>query len=158
MIVGIIDTDLPKVDKIDRLRKILLYIIDSKLSKSGKNKIKLDIKENMATITNKIPDLQNYEIYNIRDYCEINRTKDKCNINSQCNWIDNKCKLQLLDTLIIDFVNKVIEELTQKGIKYKEILQEGDYYVSDIVNSSQYTYKPNQKIISSSNFNASMLL
>ena len=56
-------------------------------------------------------------------------------------------KLQLTENLAIDFVNKVIEEMIQDSIKFKEIIQESNYYVSDIVDHTQYTNRSEQKII-----------
>ena len=113
----------------------------------------------MATIVNELPNLKDYVINNVRDYCEINN-KDKCtnNKNLHCIWKDNKCKLLLLESLAIDFVNKVIEEMIQDGIKFKEIMQESTYYVSDIVDYSQYTFRNDQKIIKATNFNISKLM
>ena len=97
-------------------------------------------------------------ISNIRDYCGINNNEEKCNNNLHCVWKDDTCKLQLLDTMAIDFVNMVIEEMIQDSIKFKELIQEGSYYVSDIVDYTQYTNRDNQKIINVANFNINKLL
>ena len=143
-------------DKKHELRKILFDIIDSKLATQYKN---YEIKggSNMASIVNKLSDLKTYETNNVRDYCEIHN-KDKCNSNLHCVWKNDKCKLQLLENMAVDFVNKVIEEMLQDGIKFKEIIQEGEYYVSDIVDYSQYTNRNKQKIIKTSNFNINKLM
>jgi hypothetical protein len=170
------------------LRKILFGIIDQKLldeyklsektsntsdlkggsksrSKSrSKGGSKNTVKEKMLFLINSKEitrnglDLKNYIIYNVRDYCHINTTKDKCNNNLHCNWQQNTCKLQLLENLAIDFVNKVIEEMIQDSIKFKEIIQESNYYVSDIVDYTQYTNRSEQKIIKTSNFNINKLM
>jgi len=52
----------------------------------------------------------------------------------------------------------VIEELIQANIQFKELIQENDYYVSDIVNYSQYSFRPNQKIIKTTNFNLNKIM
>ena len=62
------------------------------------------------------------------------------------------------DTMAADYVNRVIEEIIQDGIKFKELLQEGSYYVSDIVDSTQFSDRPDQKIIKSSNFNINKIM
>jgi hypothetical protein len=166
-------------DKKHELRKILFDIIDKKLSSQYKLSVSkggatnnggatdsndmnggaIVQAENMATIVNELPNLKDYVINNVRDYCEINN-KDKCtnNKNLHCIWKDNKCKLLLLESLAIDFVNKVIEEMIQDGIKFKELIQETTYYVSDIVDYSQYTFRNDQKIIKATNFNISKLM
>ena len=162
-IIGIIrNSKISLKDKKYELRKILFEIIDPKLltqyklyesQKGGTVK-----KELMAFLVKNIPDLKNYVTYNVRDYCEINNNKDKCNTNLHCTWEQNTCKLQLLDNLVIDFVNKVIEEMIQDSIKFKEIIQESNYYVSDIVDYTQYTNRTEQKIIKASNFNINKLM
>jgi hypothetical protein len=53
--------------------------------------------------------------------------------------------------MAIDFVNRIIEEMVENSIKFKEIIQEGDYYVSDIVDYTRYTNRPNQTIITEIN-------
>ena len=154
----------PKIsvkDKKYELRKILFEIIDSKLlseyklSESQKGGSK---KETMSFLIKELPDLKNYVISNVRDYCEINNNESKCNTNLHCIWKNDTCKLQLLDNMAIDFVNRVIEEMIQDSIKFKEIIQDGTYYVSDIVDFNQYTNRKDQKIINASNFNIKKLM
>ncbi len=133
------------------LRKILFNIIDKKiiskygLTGGGKSM-------SMAHVVKDLPKLDDYIVYNVRDYCEVNNTKDKCNSNHHCSWQNDSCKMQLTENMAVDYVNKVIEEMIQDGIKFKEIIQESSYYVSDIVDYTQFSYRPGQKIIKSSNF------
>ena len=149
---------IPKNTKKNELNKILFKILNKKLSEEAKINIKDEISDTISHITNTSPNLENYNISNIRDYCNINITKDQCNINLHCKWENNSCKLQLLKNLAIDFVNKVIEEMLYNDIKFKEIIQENNYYVSDIFNYTQYTNRPDQAIIKSSNFNVNKLM
>jgi hypothetical protein len=48
--------------------------------------------------------------------------------------------------------------MIQDGIQFKEIIQESNYYVSDIVDYTQFTNRSNQKIIKASNFNINKLM
>ena len=145
-------------EKKEELRKILFEIIDKKLLAQYKLVKSTNNKKSMSFLVNELPDLKNYIITNVRDYCKTNNTKEKCNDNLHCTWRDNTCKLQLLESMAIDFVNKIIEEMVQNGIKFKELIQESDYYVSDIVDYTQYSNRPHQKIINTSNFNINKLL
>jgi hypothetical protein len=150
-------------EKKHELRKILFQILDSKIANeykilSNRNQTGGTKLNNMAHIINKIPDLKNYSISNIRDNCEIANNKDTCNANLHCTWKNDTCKIQLLEDSAIDYVNKVIEEMIQDGIKFKEIIQESNYYVSDIVEYTQYTNRFEQKIIKTSNFNIQKLM
>jgi len=151
-------------DKKHKLRKILFFIIDNKLfdkyksvtNDDEKNKIKIDYK--MLHIVKKTPDLKNYMLSNLRDYCEVNNDEDKCNNNYHCIWKNNTCKFQTNELLAIKYVNKVIEEMIQNDIKFKEILQENNYYVSDIIDYTQYTHRNNQKIIKTTNYNINKIM
>ena len=148
-------------DKKYELRKILFEIIDKKILNEYKlNSIQKggNKKDTMSFLINKIPDLKNYLISNVRDYCEINNNEEKCNTNLHCIWKNNTCKFQLIENMAIDFVNKVIEEMVQDNIKFKEIIQDGNYYVSDIVDYNKYTDRNDQKIINASNFNIKKLM
>ena len=144
-------------DKKHELRKILFQILDSKLA----TEYKISQKgggEKVAFITKELPSLKEYVISNVRDYCMINKTKDKCSSNIHCMWKDDTCKLQIYQNVAVEFVNRIIEEMVQDGIKFKELIQEGSYYVSDIVDYTQYTNRTNQQIIKATNFNISKLM
>lgn len=136
----------------------------------NKNKSKYDKKEDLIQIINNVlaskdieivkslPDLKDYTINNIRDICNINVTNEDCNKNIHCKWIDNKCKFIIPKNNILNYLDILIEELIQGGIKCKEILQEDDYYVSDIVNTMSYTYRTNQTILKYNNLNINKIL
>ena len=143
------------IDKKNELRKILFKLISSKLENKLKQKGGGD---NMANLEKDLPNVDNYNISNFRDYCEVNKTKDKCNNNVHCSWANNVCQIRLDENLAIDFVNKVLEEMVQDSIQFKELIQEGTYYVSDIVDYNQYSYRTNQKIIKSSNYNIEKIM
>ena len=144
-------------DKKHELRKILFQILDSKLAAEYKISQKGG-GEKVAHITKELPSLKEYVISNVRDYCMINKTKDKCSSNIHCIWKDDSCKLQIYQNVAVEFVNRIIEEMIQDGIKFKELIQEGSYYVSDIVDYTQYTNRANQQIIKATNFNISKLM
>jgi hypothetical protein len=59
---------------------------------------------------------------------------------------------------VINNISKIIEEMIMDGIKFKEIIQEDTYYVSDIVDYTTYSDRPNQKIIKTSNFNIKKIM
>ena len=92
-------------------------------------------------------------------YCsKVNKTKEKCNINTHCLWASNDCKLQLKYNQALEFINKVIEEMILNNIQFKELIQENNYFVSDIVNYNLYTTRLNQKIVKTSNFNIKKIM
>jgi hypothetical protein len=143
------------IDKKHELRKLLFNIINNKLANKLYKVSKIDT---IAEVENDLPNLENYNINNLRDYCKDNKSKDKCDSKYHCKWSDNKCKFRLTENMAIDFVNKIIEEMIQNNIQFKELIQEGTYYVSDVVDTSRYTFRTNQKIITTTNFNLNKIM
>ena len=142
-------------NKKSELLKILFSIIKTKLNKKYKNK------QNNKTMANTVPKIDNIEKYNInntRNYCSANKNKNKCNNDLHCIWTQNKCKFKLIENIAIEYINKVVEEIIDNGIKFKELIQENNYYVSDIVNYSEFTNREHQKIIKTTNFNIKKIM
>ena len=147
--------DLKKENKKEQLRMILMDIMSIKLVKKyGKGKSS----SNLVTIVDKIPDLSNYSLKNIRDYCKNNKDKNKCNINHHCLWSGSDCKLQIKMNHALNYINRIIEEMVVDKIKFKELIQEDNYFVSDIINYNEYTERKDQKIIRTSNFNLKKIM
>jgi hypothetical protein len=53
------------------------------------------IKNSMVNIVKEYPNLENYNVNNLREYCNIHKSKEKCNVNYHCLWASNNRKLQL---------------------------------------------------------------
>ena len=147
-IIGIVrNKNITKTNKMKELLKILLNIIKEK---SPKNKL--------LQVINKLPNLIDYKISNIREYCKNNREKGKCNENLHCTFVNNTCIFTMYKNDIMNKINNIIEEMIIDGTKFKELIQEDIYYVSDIVDYMQYSDRPNQKIIKTSNFNIKKIM
>lgn len=101
-------------------------------------------------LSNKIPNLLNYQVNNDRNICPSFPTKDQCTSNPHCYWTHSNCYFSLTSEMIVTFVNKISEELASGGLKALEILKIGNYFVSDIVDYNKFTERPGQKIIRSS--------
>ena len=146
--------DIKKEQKKNFLRNLLFTNISNKLiSKTSKYK-----KSDMVHIVEKTPNLNDYIVKNVRDYCKVNTTMEKCNVNLHCLWASNDCKLQLKYDLLVEFINKVIEEMILNNIQFKELIQESSYFVSDIVDYNLYSSRLGQKIIKTSNFNLKKIM
>jgi hypothetical protein len=105
--------------------------------------------DKLLFVSNKNPDLTNYQINNDRAVCNSLESKDKCNVNPHCHWTHTGCYMSLTKELIILFVNKISEELALNDLKAIEIMQVEGYFVSDIVDYNRFTERPGQKIIRS---------
>ena len=112
----------------------------------------------MMEVIKDLPNLIDYKVANIREYCKINRTREKCNMNLHCTYSDNSCLFVMYKNDIMSKINTIVEEMLIDGTKFKEIVQEDIYYVSDIVDYTQYSDRPNQKIIKTSNFNIKKIM
>ena len=158
-------------DKKDELRKLLFKIISPKmLSQAGGALVQGVLAQgalvqeqvggsnSFVKVDDNIKNLEYYNISNLREYCEVSKTKDKCEQNLHCGWSGDTCKLRLDTNMVIDFINRIIEEIIQNDIQFKELIQEGTYYVSDIVDFSQYTNRTNQQIIKTTNFNINKII
>jgi hypothetical protein len=148
-IIGIVrNANINKKIKIKELFNIMINIVENKVkNKNGK----------LLQIIKEIPSA-NYKISNIRDYCSSNKTKDKCDKNLHCMFVNNTCTFVMYKNDIINNISKLVEEMIMDGIKFKEIIQEDTYYVSDIVDYTTYSDRPNQKIIKTSNFNIKKIM
>ena len=104
--------------------------------------------ENFLTITNEIPNLDNYQVENKRYVCK-NISENKCTKNMNCSYHNGKCSLNIVDTKILDFIKKISVELYENSIKSMEILHKLEYYVSNIVNKSYFNEFKGEKIYSS---------
>jgi hypothetical protein len=145
---------------------IITIVRNDNISKKSKRKELLSLLTGLiekkspkfVEIIKELPDLKNYNISNVRDYCSINRNKDKCNMNLHCSFINNSCIFVMFKNDLLSNISKIIEECIMDGIKFKEIIQEENYYVSDVVDYTIYSDRPNQKIIKTSNFNIKKIM
>lgn len=174
-----VDENLNKRQKVDKIKLLIYKLFDKDLHSlykeivlSSNNKIsRIDIDdldifdtnakdiesdpqfggkyEKLITIVSKIPNLNNYQINNDRIMCNVNETKDKCNLNPHCHWTHAGCHMALIEEMAIFFVNKIAEELALNDLKAIEIMQVEGYFVSDIVDYTRFTEREGQKIIRS---------
>lgn len=105
-----------------------------------------------------IPDTSDYKLLNNRYYCHEHHQKESCNTNTHCRWINEECSFAITEDMIIEFVNRVSNDLTENNLNAWEILNIGEYNVSDIIDISSYTQKPNQKIVRSSRANLALVM
>ena len=146
--------NLKKKEKKIELYNILIQIINKKIDPSIKMKLKV---KPFGHIIKDYPNLKNYVKSNIREYC-VTLDKNKCNNNPHCFWNGSNCNYSITIEIAKDYINKVLYEFIRDKIEFKEIIQENEYFVSDIVNYSLYTDRPGQKIIRSNNFNLKKIL
>lgn len=93
-----------------------------------------------------------FKISNNREICAHQHDKESCQKCQFCSWKYKKCLFKLTKESAVIFINKVLEELTGNNLlKMMEILQIGNYFVSDIVDYTKFTERKGQKIIKSSN-------
>ncbi len=144
--------------KIGKIRLLIYKLIDDDLYNTYKNIMKqtknndfdYDKLPKFIDIIQNVPDLTNYEINNNREVCP-SFSKDKCSSNLHCNLNKNGCFMGLTTQMIINFVNRISEELVLGEMRASEILRIGNYFVSDIVDYNKFKEREGQKIIRSSN-------
>lgn len=153
----IIESNIPDKEKRNLLRPYLISITNPKLKKFFKNS---SVKKQTYFIMSldKKPDLKNFKITNQRNYCLVNKNKDNCHNKPFCKFVEDRCYFSMEDEIIIEYINRVIEEFIRQGINYKEIIQEDNYFVSDIVNNNDFTNRENQKILKANNIGLNKIL
>jgi hypothetical protein len=169
-IIKAMDLDMSKEDKRKLVRGLIYSLVSNKLGNEYQkyfgvkditggenNREQIGGNKDMIVIRDDI-DYKEFKKKNVLEICEIHRKKEQCSQNIHCVWDNNMCKMGLNIQLAIKFVNKVVEELIENGIKASDILRRDNYYVSDIVNYDIYTHRDKQKIIKSTGINTKKLL
>ncbi len=150
------------------LKKLLYKLINKKLysllistQKGGgsfKKYIKMQYGGNFVNLQKNDPEKQNYLITNTRTLCEANTDDKSCVNNPHCSWKGGNCHIALTEAKAIEYTNKVIQELINNNLNAREILQEENYFVSDIANYKNFTSRADQKIIKSSHHNINKIM
>ena len=145
-----------KNEKILEIKKFFYSIIHKTAYDEFNKLINNNSNNNIKTIDNfiildEINKIEKYDINNQRNTCNIFNKENDCNNNPHCIFNNNKCKMKLSKDQMIDYVNKLTSELLYNEIKKKEILQEGDYFVSDIRNINLFIQRDKQTIIKQNN-------
>lgn len=150
-----------KLKKILETKKFLYSIINNEayeeFSKLINDTYKIKTIENFV-IFDKNENIEKYTILNQRNTCSIHKNSDECNNNPHCIFESNNCKMKLYREQMIDYVNKLTNDLIYNEVKQKEILQVDGYYVSDIRNPNLFINRDKQTIIKSTNNNIKIIL
>jgi len=155
---------LERKDIIRKLRLFLYKIVDSELANIYKGLINDTENEEVDTIEQNggksgkfiqivkdVPNLDKYVVNNTREMCEVNNDKNKCAKNFHCKWIPSgNCLLAITNEMAVMFINKMSAEMIDNEMKRKEILQEDNYYISNVVDKRYYTERLGQKVIKTS--------
>lgn len=106
--------------------------------------------EKFVHVMSKLPNLLDYQVNNDRNICPSYQNKEQCQTNIHCHWSQkSNCYISLTNGMIITFVNRISEELVAGDLKALEILNIGNYSVSNIANYDRFTERPGQRIIRS---------
>lgn len=179
-IIKIINNKTTTSNKINSIKLIIYKLIDDKIltdiyikyvntlnddndeenneDKEMNKKIEGGKNKRFVFLSTKPPNIENYILNNDRLQCKINNNKNMCNINPHCHWTHSGCYFSIMRNQIIEFINKISEELVIHQMKSKEILQIEDYYVSDIIDTTKFTQREEQIIIKSTNENIQSIL
>ena len=106
----------------------------------------------------KIPALNDYISKNIIEGCNLNNDDKKCNTNKLCLWKNNDCKMGLTKEYIIEYVNKLTDEIMSNEYKFYELINKEKYFISDVNDYNNFTNRSKQKIIKSNSVNKDKIL
>ena len=150
--------------------KLKKYIVDKKSKEiqqlllelsNGKDGVEL------VKIIDELPNIDYYKINNQRIVC-AKQDEAKCVSNPHCVYVEDtkvskakskgRCTFALTEKYLYEFIKKISIELCEQEIKVYELMKEKKYFVDDIVDHNNFTEKPNQSIIKSSNTNLHKIL
>jgi len=98
-----------------------------------------------------------YTVNNNRELCMQNKNSNDCNSNVHCIW-NRHCMFRVNELMLVEFISRVSSELINNTVKSKEILNLDEYYVLDVIDINNYTYREKQKIVKSDNMNIKKIL
>jgi hypothetical protein len=143
-------------DNKNEIKKILYKICNQDLLNKYISLVNLSKEESNNWINISKKDNINTIFKNIRTVCDVHNTKN-CPI-SHCEIAAGKCKFSVEENYIIDFINKMTNEIYQNNYQMKEILMIDDYYVSNIVNYDNYDVRPNEQMVIGTNKKLNIIL
>ena len=138
-----------------KIQDLILNICVNKLD----NKVisKNTVGPELIKIIGDVPNVDYYKIDNQRKICG-NLDENKCSNNPHCSFHNGKCSFGLTQEYLLEFIKKISNEIVEQEIKASELLKENKYFVSDIVDLNNFTERPGQKIIKSTNTNLEKIL
>ena len=148
--------ELIKKKDIEKIQDFILGICINKLNDKIINKDNT-VGPELVRIIEELPNLNNYRINNQRYLCE-NLDMDKCSKNIHCSYQNGKCSFSLTQEYLLNYIKRLSYDIVEQDIKAYELLREKKYYVSDIVDYNNFTERPGQKIVKSSNTNLAKIL
>jgi hypothetical protein len=136
------------IDKknMNEIKGFLYSVIDKELEREFRGQI-----GGFMKVEPDMVDIKGYRPKNQRELCHT--LGERCSNSFHCMIHDKKCMFRASKELVIEYVNKLVNELLYNDVKKKEVLNLDNYYVSDIVNYDVYTKRSDQKIIKSDNNN-----
>ena len=108
-------------------------------------------------VNNDKVDANKYTLNNNRELCSQLKNSKDCGKNIHCNW-NRHCMFSVTQLDLLKFLSRVSSELVHNEMKSKEILNIDEYYVLDVIDINNYTYRDGQKIIKSDNINIRKIL
>jgi len=146
------------MNKKNQIKSILLKITSEELfNEYGKQMDMEGGAVKFIQVNNEPVNTINYEPKNNRELCMHNKNAKDCESNIHCSW-SKHCLFRISDEQLIEFIAKISNELVNNIMKSKEILNEENYFVLDVIDINNYTYRKNQKIIKSDNMNIKKML
>lgn len=163
------NTSFSKQTKTQKIKLFLYKQVDDELYQKYK-KISGDIQnggggypyqsggKKLVYVSDKLPDLSNYQINNDKIICGSNPNKEVCSVHPHCRWVYSSCTFISTADNLIKMINKMADELVLNDLKAFEILRIGSYFVSDIGDYNKFTERKGQTIVKSTSSNISKVL
>jgi hypothetical protein len=137
---------------INQVKRFLYSVLDKTLEREFLEALQARQQGGFVRIQDDTPDVRTYRLKNNRELC-ASLKEDRCVANLHCAFSNNVCTFRASKDNLIEYVNKLSNELLNNDVKKKEVLNIDNYFVSDIISYDVYTKRPQQKIVKSDNNN-----
>ena len=151
---------------VNKIQSVIHNLCLNKINNKTLNKNNI-VGTELVKIIKELPNLNFYNVNNQRNLCS-RLDENTCNINPHCIYTKNntkskkdnnsKCSYAITEDYLLEFIKKLSIEIIGQDVKAYELLREKRYHISDIVDYNNFTEKPGQRIIKSSNTNLQKIL
>ena len=146
-----------KEKDIKKIQDFITELCIKKVEEDNEKDVDNIIGNHFITVIKDMPNIENYKVNNQRYLCE-QLNENKCSKNINCNYHNGKCSFAIYDYKLLEYIKKISFEFYENSINSMELLNKMTYFVSDIVKYDDFTEKPGQKIIKTTNANVLNIL
>lgn len=155
------DNKMSKMEKRNEIKKILYRIIDKSMLNHYLSAVgqKQGGTSDLVNVIKEEPKTHNYEVDNIRGTCKEHvDDRESCNKDIFCSFKYGRCNYSATKEMLIDYINKITDEIIENKNKSNELFNVDGNFVSDIVDRNIFGESDDYTVLRHSNFMISAIV